>query len=107
MNKWLKKGDLVVVITGNDKGKKGEVLGKKKDKIIVKGVNVRKKHIKKTKETGSTQAIYKENPIHISNVALCDKNGNRIKLKVKIEKDKKELVYLEKGKEVIFRKVGK
>ena len=48
----IKKGDNVQVLSGNDKGKTGEVLeiNPKTDKIIVKGVNVRKKHVKARKQ---------------------------------------------------------
>lgn len=48
----IKKGDTVQALSGNDKGKKGEVLEviPKKDKVIVKGINVRKKHVKPKKQ---------------------------------------------------------
>ena len=48
----IKKGDSVEILSGNDKGKKGEVLAviPKTEKIIVKGVNVRKKHVKPRKQ---------------------------------------------------------
>ena len=89
-----------MVIAGNDKGKVGVLLFKKNDRVIVKGVNVRKKHIKKKQ---SSQTVYVEMPIHISNVAICNKDGKKIKLKRKGD----DLIYLEDGKEVIHRNIRK
>ena len=47
MSKRLKKNDKVVVITGNDKGRVGKILSKQKDRVIVQGINVRKRHFKR------------------------------------------------------------
>lgn len=47
MKSWIKKDDKVLVIAGNDKGKTGVVLACGADKVLVKGINVRKKHLKK------------------------------------------------------------
>lgn len=69
----IKKGDTVIVNTGKDKGKKGEVLKTLPDdaRVIVKGVNVAKKHQKPTQfAAGGIQE--KEMSIHISNVSLAD-----------------------------------
>jgi large subunit ribosomal protein L24 len=108
MSKWIKKGDNVYVINGNDKGKTGIVMSRMKDRVTVKGVNVRKKNMKKTKEKKTQQFVYIEMPIHVSNVALCDKEGKKIKnLKVKKEGSEKNLVYFEKGKELVHRKLIK
>lgn len=81
-NKWIKKGDKVVVLSGNDKGKVGEVLSRTEKSILVQGVNVRKKHIKQRSESTKSEIISVERPIHISNVALSDKDGKKIKLVV-------------------------
>lgn len=69
----IKKGDSVIVLTGKDKGKKGEVLNAmpEKSRVIVKGVNVVKKHQKPT-QFAAGGIIEKELSIHISNVALAD-----------------------------------
>jgi large subunit ribosomal protein L24 len=66
----IKKGDEVLVIAGNDKGKKGEVLKvlPKKDAVIVKGCKVAKKAIKPSEENKEGGFVEKEMPIHISNV---------------------------------------
>ena len=66
----IKKGDMVKVITGDDKGKVGEVLKviPKEAKVIVKGVHVVKKAIKPTNQNPKGGFEYIEKPIHISNV---------------------------------------
>ena len=78
----FKVGDEVVVIAGIDKGKKGKIIKtmKKENKVVVEGVNVRKKHQKPTgQETGGIIDITA--PIHASNVMIIDpktKKGTRI-----------------------------
>lgn len=68
----VKKGDTVQIITGRDKGKVGEILRTlpKLSKVVVKGVNVRTKHVKPQQEGESGQIITFEAPIHSSNVML-------------------------------------
>jgi len=68
----VKKGDTVQVIAGSDKGKVGEVLqtNPKTSKIVVKGVNIRTKHVKPQQEGESGQIVTSEAPIHSSNVML-------------------------------------
>ncbi|BCW88946.1 50S ribosomal protein L24 [Alphaproteobacteria bacterium SO-S41] len=74
----IRKGDRVVVTTGKDKGKKGEVLRVYPDdsRVLVAGINVVKKHQKQSqKQQGGI--VTKEAPIHVSNVAHIDpKSGN-------------------------------
>ena len=87
----IKKGDNVMVLSGNDKGKTGEVLEviPKTEKIIVKGINVRKKHIKAApNREGGIQEL--EFPIHSSIVSLvCPKCGKTTRVGYVIENDKK------------------
>lgn len=68
----VKVGDKVKVLTGKDKGKEGRVLVtlKKKDRVVVEGINIVKKHLKpgRTNETGGI--LETENPIHVSNVKV-------------------------------------
>ena len=88
----LKKGDTVKVLSGNDKGKTGEILEimPKDSKIIVKGVNIRKKHTKPRKQGEQGGIIPSEFPIHSSKVALvCPKCGKVTKIGYKEEKDAK------------------
>lgn len=66
----LKKGDVVFVIAGNDRGKEGKVRFIKNERVVVEGINVRKKHMKRTQENKKGQIIDMEMPIHISNVSL-------------------------------------
>ena len=68
----VKKGDTVQVISGRDKGKVGEILQAlpKSSKVVVKGVNIRTKHVKPQQEGESGQIATFEAPIHSSNVML-------------------------------------
>lgn len=68
----IRKGDEVVVVTGGDKGKRGVVATiLKNDRIVVEGVNIRKKHVKANPAMGVEGGIIaKEATIHASNVAL-------------------------------------
>ncbi|WP_299397239.1 50S ribosomal protein L24 [Pelagibius sp.] len=85
----IKKGDKVVVTTGRDKGKQGEVLRvlRADDRVLVQGINMVKRH------TAPTQAspggiVEKEASIHISNVAHVDpKSGQATRVGFKLDKD--------------------
>ena len=103
MSKWIKKDDRVVVIAGNDKGKAGQVLVKKDDKVVVQGINLRKKHMKRTQQTQAAQIVEMEMPIHISNVAFCTSDDRPVKVKVKKDDKARKLIYFDKGKEVVLR----
>ena len=85
----IKKGDQVIVLTGKDKGKKGEVLKAipTENRVIVAGVNVVKKHTKPTQfAAGGIED--KELSIHASNVALVDpKKGTATRIGYKVGKD--------------------
>lgn len=74
----IKKGDLVKIIAGNDKGKVGEIIQiiKQKDQVIVKGINIKVKHKKSIREGEIGQRTQLEYPIHVSNVMLFDKDNN-------------------------------
>lgn len=107
MSKWIRKGDRVVVIAGNDKGKSGEVLTRSEERVIVQGVNMRKKHLKKNQQVQGGRIVEMEVPIHISNVKLADREGNPIKVHVRqTEGGKRELVYGKENKSV-YRSVKK
>ncbi|MBM3633036.1 MAG: 50S ribosomal protein L24 [Alphaproteobacteria bacterium] len=95
----IRKGDTVIVRTGRDKGKKGEVLSVVKEdaKVFVKGINVVKRHTKPS-QTNTGGIIQKELPIHISNVALLDpKDGSPTKVGFKIQKDGTKVRYAKKS----------
>lgn len=105
MSKWIKKGDEVVVIAGNDKGKVGKVLGRQKDRVLVEGVNIRKKHMKQRSEQMPASIVDMEKPIHISNVMIASKDKKPVKLRARVTEKGKELYYLSQGKEVVHRTV--
>lgn len=109
MSKWIRKGDKVKVIAGNDKGKTGEVLGREEDRVLVKGVNIRKKHMKRTERSQGARIVEMELPIHVSNVALCDQDGNVLKLEVRQESkgEERELIYKAGNKVTLYRTVKK
>ena len=71
----LKRGDEVVVLTGDFKGKSGKVLGvlREKSRVVVEGVALYKKHLKKSQEHPEGAIIEKEGSVHYSNVMLKSK----------------------------------
>ena len=88
----LKKGDQVIVLTGKDKGKKGEILTAipTENRVIVQGVNLVKKHTKPT-QFDAGGIVEKELSIHVSNVALVDpKKGTATRVGYKLDKDGKK-----------------
>ena len=88
----IKKGDTVRVLSGNDKGKTGEVLEviPKDSSVVVKGVNVRKKHIKPRKQGEEGGIIPVECAINTSKVnVVCPKCGKPTRIEYKIENNKK------------------
>jgi large subunit ribosomal protein L24 len=97
----IRKNDSVVVIAGNDKGKTGKVLKvfPKVSKVIVEGINVRKRHTKPNQRTPQGGILEKEAPVHVSNVMLLDpKSGKPTRLGSQIVIDEKT------GKKKIARK---
>src|SRR4030095_11928320 len=99
----IKKGDHVVVITGKDKGKKGEVLKvmPEENRAIVKGVAMVRRHQRQTpsQEGG---IIPKEAPIHISNLAIEDpKDGKPTRAGYKFLKDGRKVRFARRSGEVI------
>jgi large subunit ribosomal protein L24 len=97
----IRKGDSVVVRTGRDRGKRGDVLRVlENDRLLVEGINVVKRHTKPNPQKNVTGGIIdKEAPIHVSNVALYNSatsRGERVGFKT-----------LEDGRKVrVFRKSG-
>jgi large subunit ribosomal protein L24 len=99
----IRKGDKVIVRTGRDKGKTGEVLRvyPEDNRALVQGVNVVRKH---QKQTAGQQGgiVSKEMPIHISNIALRDpKDGKPVKVGYKVLKDGKKVRFARNSGEVI------
>lgn len=106
MSKYLRKNDLVVVIAGNDRGKTGKILSVKGDRVVIEGINIHKKHMKRTKQDQKGQILDIELPVHISNVKACV-GDKAVKLRVREDKKgEKELFFLdENGKAKEYRSV--
>jgi large subunit ribosomal protein L24 len=99
----IKKGDHVVVITGKDKGKRGEVLKvmPAENRVIVKGVSMIRRH---QKQTASQEGgiIAKESAIHVSNLALEDpKDGKPTRVGYKFLKDGRKVRFAKRTGEMI------
>ncbi len=95
----IKKGDLVAVITGKDKGKSGNVnsIIKDKNRVVVQGINIVKRHRKATQETpGKIEEI--EASIHISNVSHVDpETGKPTRIKYEFKDGVKKRVSVVSG----------
>jgi large subunit ribosomal protein L24 len=102
----IKKGDSVVVLTGRDKGKRGEVIEvrPKENRALVRGINVVRKHQRQTaKEEGGI--ISKEAAIQISNLAIEDpKDGKPTRIGFRILDDGKKVRFAKRSGEVIPEK---
>ena len=87
----IRRDDLVEVIAGKDKGKRGTVsrLITKKDKVVVSGVNIVKKSMKKRNPQDQGGIIEVEAPLHISNVAIVCKKCGATRVGYKIDGEKK------------------
>lgn len=96
----VKKGDKVQVISGKDKGKQGVILEAypKKDRVLVEGVNVVKKHSKPTQLNPQGGIISQEAPIHVSNVMPIDpKTGQPTRVGYKVVDGKKVRIAKKSG----------
>jgi large subunit ribosomal protein L24 len=87
----IKKGDKVVVLTGKDKGKTGNVVRvlPKENRLVVGGINMVQRHTKPTQGDPQGGIKNKEAPLHISNVAIADGNGKPTRVGFRIDGDKK------------------
>lgn len=86
----LKKGDKVVVLTGKDKGKQGEIsaVSPKDNQAVIDGVNLSIRHTKQS-PTSQGGRISKAMPIDLSNLAIVDANGKATRVGFRMEGDKK------------------
>ncbi|MFA6914860.1 MAG: 50S ribosomal protein L24 [Parachlamydiales bacterium] len=106
--KNIRKGDRVIAIAGNDKGRSGEVLAVIGEKVIVQGINIRKKHMKPTRDAQKGSILELERPIHRSNVMICTADDRPIKLKVHTTPEgERQLVYRDGDKQVVYRTIKK
>ena len=100
----IKKGDNVMVVSGNSKGKSGRVLEviADKNRLIVEGVNLMSKHTKPNAKNPKGGIIKQEASIHISNAMLVDKSGKPTRVGRKLDEKTDKLVrYSKKTGEVI------
>ena len=100
----VKKGDTVKIIAGSDKGMIGEILQTlpKLSKVVVKGVNVRTKHVKPQQEGESGQIVTQEAPIHSSNVMVySEKQKVASRICYTVNADGKKVRMLKKTGEII------
>ena len=99
----IKKGDKVVVLTGRDKGRSGEVksVDPTEGRAIVVGVNVVKRHTRQTQQTEGG-IISKEAPIHLSNLAVADpKDGKATRVGFNILEDGRKVRFAKRSGDLI------
>jgi large subunit ribosomal protein L24 len=99
----IKKGDRVVVLTGKDKDKRGEVISvnPKENRAVVRGVNIARRHQRQSPGTEGG-IVSKEMPIHISNLAIEDpKDGSPSRVGFKFLKDGRKVRFAKRSGEVI------
>lgn len=98
----IKTGDNVKVVTGNNKGSEGKVLKivSDKNRLIVEGVNMVKKHMKPNAQNPQGGIIEKEASIHVSNVSLLTSSGESTKVGYRMD-DNKKVRFSKKSNEVI------
>ncbi|MDO9416916.1 50S ribosomal protein L24 [Pararhizobium sp.] len=94
----IRKGDKVVVLTGKDKGRTGEVIQvlPKEDRAFVRGVNMVKRHQRQT-QSQEAGIINKEASIHLSNLAVADKDGKATRVGFSVVDGKKVRVAKRSG----------
>lgn len=104
--KKVRSGDKVVVIAGNCKGQVGTVVSCDEDKVFIQGVNLGKKHVKRSQQNPKGGIVEIERPIHVSNVCACDENGAPVKLKIQVDENgEKQLSYMKDGASVVYRSI--
>ena len=99
----IKKGDKVIVLTGREKGKTGEVVRvlRKEDRVLVQGVNLIKRHTRPS-QVSAGGIIEKEAPLHISNVAHVDPKGDKpTRVGFRVEKDGRKVRFAKRSGEAI------
>lgn len=97
----IRKGDQVMVITGNDRGEIGTVLSCEGDRLVVSGINMRKKHVRRSQRHPKGDIITIERPIHISNVMLCVDEEIPVKLRARFDAEGNKFLCYKKGEELI------
>jgi len=98
----IKKGDKVVVLAGRDKGKSGEVIRvmPTEERALVRGVNMVQRH-QKPQGVNEGGIVSKEAPIHLSNLAVADKDGKATRVGFKTLEDGRKVRFAKRSGEVI------
>ncbi len=98
----IKKGDIVKIISGSYSGKEGRVLKviNQRNRLIVEGINMLKKHMRPNQENQQGAIVEKEGSIHVSNVQLVH-NGEGTKVGYQFSKDGKKVRFSKKTNKVI------
>ncbi|NLH82562.1 MAG: 50S ribosomal protein L24 [Phyllobacteriaceae bacterium] len=98
----IKKGDKVVVLAGRDKGKSGEVIQvmPTEERALVRGVNMVQRH-QKPQGVNEGGIVSKEAPIHLSNLAIADKDGKATRVGFKTLEDGRKVRFAKRSGEVI------
>ena len=98
----IKKGDNVVIRTGKDKGRTGTVLQvlPKDDKVVVGGINIATRHRKPNQQNPQGGLDRFEAPMHISNVAVADKDGTPTRVRFEMIDGKKVRVAVKSGESI-------
>lgn len=97
----IRKGDQVEIRAGKDSGKRGEVLRvfPKSSKVVVKGINVMKRHMRPRRDGEKGQRVEKEAPLHVSNVMLvCPHTSTPTRVGYQIEGGEKNRISKQSGK---------
>jgi large subunit ribosomal protein L24 len=91
MSAKIKKGDRVMVLTGKDKGRTGDVLKvlPKDERVVVQGLNMVQRHTRPSQLDPQGGIKHKEASLHLSNVAVVDSNGKATRVGFRVEGDKK------------------
>ena len=99
----IKKGDTVLIIAGKDRNRKGKVLDSlpKATRVVVEGMNMRKKHVRPKKSGEKGQIIESPNPISVSNVKIiCPKCSKATRIAYKVEGKKSQRICKKCGQEI-------
>ena len=98
----IRKGDSVVVLTGKDKGRTGEVIQvmPKENRALVRGINMVKRHQRQT-QTQQAGIVNKEASIHLSNLAIADSEGKPTRVGFKTNEDGTKVRVAKRSGEVI------
>ena len=98
----IRKGDQVIVITGKNKGQRGDVLRVEGDRVFVSNVNLVKRHTKPSAQNAEGGIISKEAPIQLSNLAVADpKDGKPTRVGFKVLDDGRKVRFAKRSGDLI------